>query len=84
MRLSKRKIRRYLTNKEEDVINKKIKKLSLKAFEKARKEALKQGLSVVVKRGGGLYKIYPNGKIEFIKRVAPDVEITKRSFNISL
>jgi hypothetical protein len=85
MKSLKRKSRRYHLNETiEDKINKKIGKSSLRAFRNARKKALKQGLSVVVKIEDSLYKIYPSGEREFIKKVAPDVEVNRKSFQISL
>jgi len=46
-----------------------------KAFEKARREALENGLSVLVVRDDVLYRVYPNGRRRKIKSVLPSVQL---------
>ncbi len=83
--MKRRKAKIRLFNRSSmDLINKHIEKLSLRAFENAKKETLQRGLSIVVKERDGLYRIYPNGKKEFIKKVKPNIKVnSKKSFYIS-
>ena len=80
----KRKIRYYHKKNYKDKINENIDKLSTKAFEQARTKALKMGLSVVVKIGSKIYRVYPNGEKKFIKKIKQDINLRKKRFIINL
>lgn len=85
MKSLKKNARRHSLNRTKtDKINQKIAKASATAFKNARNRALRKGLSVVVKIKDTLYRVYPNGQREFIKKVAPDIKIDRKSFEISL
>jgi len=69
---------------DEDLINENIAELSYEAFSKAKEKALKYNKSILLKINDGLYKVYKDGKKEFIKKIEPDIKVEKKTFEISL
>lgn len=66
-----------MTDKEySEVVETAFAPLSGVAFESARTQALESGKSVLQTENGKLYRIYPDGRKEFIKSVPDPIAVT--------
>lgn len=63
------------TQKHSESIETAFAHLSGVAFENARNQALKSGQGVLQVEGDALYRVYLDGRKEFIKHVSPSVSV---------
>lgn len=56
--------------------------LSGKAFAEARKRVLESGLSVVQSEGAFVYRVFPNGSKQLLKKIEPPVKVDRNKVYI--